>query len=134
MFLELHRDRAAAAAQTAFEDGQHGQHVDTTVIEIALVLDGHDGLLHDFGDLGELRRPGTGNMRPSRLGPCDHDLGRSDEEAEGAGLQVPKGDRRRRLCTEGLRQDGEQERSQDGADHHRPFGNANQSAHGPCRA
>jgi cytosine deaminase len=48
---ELHGDRAATSRKAALHDGQQRDDVNPTMVEVALVLGGHDGLLHHLRDL-----------------------------------------------------------------------------------
>jgi hypothetical protein len=76
VFQKLHGDGAAAAAQPAPQDRQERDHIDPTVIEIALVLDGDDGLLHHGGNFRRRQNDRAAAIRvPSRSRPGDHDLG-----------------------------------------------------------
>ena len=88
---ELHRDRAAAAVEAALEHRHEGDQVDPAMVEVALVLDRHDGGLHGGRDL-----VGAQDHRTAAIGveaarrARHHHLGRGDEQPELLRREIPE--------------------------------------------
>jgi hypothetical protein len=113
---QLHRNRAAAAVEPALEHGQERDEVDAAVVEVPLVLDRDDRLLHHVGDLARPEHDRTAAIGlPAAVPPGHHDLRRRHEQPEMLRRKVPERLRFGRIACPGAKGQGEKER-QDAAD------------------